>query len=113
MAMRMDPPEPPSAEAGTTWWTRLAPTVGVDGAVASRHPDGHEEFVHRQLYAKVVVLEAPVRWEQWQDTEYLVLIEFYGDRSVGPGLVQRYSTLAKAEAVLERRGWVRTMAEVR
>jgi len=90
MAMRMDPPPPPQPQGHTVWWSRVSRDA---------------ELGDRTLYAKVVLLDAPAKWADWKDTEYRVLVEFYGDRSIGPGLVQRYGSLERAQQVLERQGW--------
>lgn len=37
-------------------------------------------------------------------TVFRVLVEFYADRSIGPGLVQRYGSLETAQQVLEAPG---------
>lgn len=90
MAMRMDPPPPPETQGFPVWWSRVSRDA---------------ELGNRTLYAKIVQLEAPAPWGQWDGTVFRVLVEFYADRSIGPGLVQRYGSLETAQQVLERRGW--------
>lgn len=97
MAMRLDPPDPPPAR-DSIWWQR---TSIVD------------QDTRRVLFAKVVVLREAPPWIAGDPRarEIRALIEYYGDRSAAPGLVQRYTSRAKAEQVLERRGWTRCLVE--
>lgn len=97
MAMRLDPPDPPPA-VDSVWWQR--------SSVVDRD-------TRRTLFAKIVVLREAQPWieDDPRAREIRALIEYYGDRAGPPGLVQRYTSRAKAEQVLERRGWTRCLAE--
>lgn len=98
MAMRMDPPEPPPpVEYDTVWWTRSSADAERGG---------------RTLYAKVSALLPPFA-KLLGGRQARILVEYYGELTIGPGLVQRYSSRETAEQVLERQGWVRAVAAPR